>query len=289
MSMTLLVAAVALATSPFVLWWALAGQRFARRPTLGGVAGLAGAPGGSVASGGSSGGGVLGQQSKMVDVESQLARAGLTGRVAPAQLATIRLLTLIAGAAAAAGVVLVFGLSILPLTGAGVLVLTGALGPGAWLNRRADKRQVELANTLPDALDQLSILARAGLGFQAALTRTAAAVGDPLSEELGRTVQDLEIGVSRNDAFAGLVARTGAPDIKRLVLALEQASAVGAPVSGVLDAQSVHLRVLRELRAEERAAKLPVKLSLPLVLCILPTLFVIILGPAMIRIFDTWA
>jgi len=282
---TLILAGIALTASLVVLWWALAGHSLSRRPTLG-SAGLAGTSGGSTIAAGRGAPTFLAQQGAGTGTESQLARAGLTGRINPAELATIRLITTAIGALVAVGLIALFGLGPLVVVAAAVAGLTGALGPSAWLNRRAANRQIELSNTLPDALDQLAILARAGLGFQAALTRTAAAVSGPLSEELGRTVQDLEIGLSRDEAFAGLVARTGAPDVKRLVVALEQATAVGAPVGSVLDAQSEHLRVLRELRAEERAQKLPVKLSLPLVLCILPTLFVVILGPAMLQIVE---
>lgn len=111
--------------------------------------------------------------------------------------------------------------------------------------------------------------------------------GGPLAEELGRTMQDVQLGVAREEAFSRLLLRTDAPDLKQFVTALQQASRLGMPLGKVLRVQSAELRQRRRSRAEEKAMKLGVKMTFPTVTCILPALLCAVMGPAVIQIMDT--
>jgi tight adherence protein C len=125
----------------------------------------------------------------------------------------------------------------------------------------------------------------AGLGFEAALARTSRVGEGPLAEELNRTVQEMQLGVSRSDALRNLADRTDVTDLKSFVLTVVQSEEYGLPIAKVLRVQAEELRDKRRQRAEERALKIPVFLIFPLAFCIFPTIFIIVLGPAMIRIY----
>ena len=162
--------------------------------------------------------------------------------------------------------------------------MVGYLGPDVVLSRMAATRQLAIANSLPDTLDQLTICVEAGLGFDAALLRIAGTGTGPLSEEITRLLQDLRFGVPRHEALDALLARTDVPELRQFVHAVIQAETYGVPVSRVLRAQAAEQREKRRFRAEERAMKLPVKVIFPLVFCILPVLFIVVISPAFIRL-----
>lgn len=166
---------------------------------------------------------------------------------------------------------------------AGVIVYTL---PDAILYGRGRERQKLIRKELPDVLDQLTISVEAGLGFDSALTRVSGGQG-PLAEELRRTLNEVTVGVSRAEALRHLVDRTDVQELRHFVLALTQAEQYGLPIARVLRIQAVELRVKRRQRAEEEALKIPVKIVFPLVFCIFPALFVVLLGPAMIRVMRT--
>ena len=173
----------------------------------------------------------------------------------------------------------------------GLAVLVGAiayLGPEAWLDRKAGERQGQIEKSLPDVIDQLTVSVEAGLGFDAAMARSAEGRSGPLADELTRVLQDLQVGVDRQTALDRLVERTDVPDLKAFVVAVRQSTRHGLPIARVLHIQSQELREKRRARVEEKAAQLPVKIVFPLVFCILPSLFVIILGPAGINIMDSF-
>jgi tight adherence protein C len=151
---------------------------------------------------------------------------------------------------------------------------------------RARERQDVIQRALPDTLDQMTISVEAGLGFDAALQRVGAAGEGPLADELRRTLQEITIGVPRRQAFQHLLDRTDVPELRHFVFAIRQAEQYGLPVSQVLRVQAAELRVIRRQRAEERAMKMPVKILFPLVICIFPALFIVILGPAALRIWE---
>jgi tight adherence protein C len=172
------------------------------------------------------------------------------------------------------------------------LLLVGLAALGFWLpdlllSNRAIKRRDAIRLRLPDTLDQLTITVEAGLGFDAAMARSAATTTGPLAEELGRTLQDVRAGMTRREALRGLVDRIDLPELRSFVTAVLQAEQYGVPVAQVLRVQARELRVKRRQRAEEQAAKLPVKLLFPTVLFIFPVLFIVLLGPAAIQISHT--
>jgi tight adherence protein C len=165
-----------------------------------------------------------------------------------------------------------------------VFVPASALFPKMWLTSRVEARQHSIRLALADTLDLLTIAVEAGLGFDAALARVVASVPGPLSDELFRMLQELKIGVPRADAFKSLSERTKVSELDQFITAMNQADAFGISIGRVLRVQAGQLRLKRRQYAEERAAKTPVKLLFPLILCIFPALFVVIVGPAAISI-----
>lgn len=170
---------------------------------------------------------------------------------------------------------------ILAAVGAGMV---GYLGPDTVLARLVTARQLAISNQLPDTLDQLTICVEAGLGLDAAMARISGSGTGPLSQEITHLLQELRVGVPRAEALGNLLRRTDVPELRQFVHAVIQAESYGVPISGVLRTQAADQREKRRFRAEERAMKLPVKVIFPLVLCILPTLFIVVLGPAYINL-----
>jgi tight adherence protein C len=165
-----------------------------------------------------------------------------------------------------------------------VFVVGGFMAPDLLLGARGRRRQAEIERSFPHVLDQLTICVEAGLGLDAALDRAARSSSGPLAEELARVLQDVRLGASRQAALESFVARTDVPEIRHFVVALGQADRYGIPVAKALRVQATDAREARRARAEERAQKMSVKLLFPLMFCILPALFVVLLGPAAIRI-----
>ena len=163
----------------------------------------------------------------------------------------------------------------------------GYLTPDVVLARRAAGRQLSIRNELPDLLDQVTICVEAGLGFDAALARAARPVRSPLTQEVTRMHQELRLGVPRREALENLLIRTDVAELRQFAHALVQAETYGVPVSQMLRSQSSDQREKRRQAAEERAMKLPVKISFPLVFCILPAMFIVILGPAVINLLNS--
>ncbi len=168
------------------------------------------------------------------------------------------------------------------------MLAAGGFGiPNIVLSRRATERQRQIDLELPDLLDQMVVSVEAGLGFEAAMSRVAKQNSGALPHELARVLQDVRFGMSRREAFAKLVKRTESADLKQFVNALTQAERLGMPLADVLRVQAEEMRRKRRMRAEETALKIPVKLVFPLLLCIMPALFVVIIGPAIIRVADS--
>ena len=163
-----------------------------------------------------------------------------------------------------------------------ILLVLGFFAPEYWLNRRIRARNKAILLAIPDTLDLLTISVRAGLGFDAALGRVVEKTKGPLSDEFRRALAEIRLGSARRDALRGIVARTAVPALSNFIGAIIQAEQLGVSISKVLQVQSEQLRIERRQRAEEMAAKAPIKMLFPLVGCIFPSLFIVILGPAII-------
>jgi tight adherence protein C len=169
----------------------------------------------------------------------------------------------------------------------GLLIAVLVMGPEAKLTRAVDSRQSAIMADLPDVLDLLTISVEAGLGFEQALDRTISTVPGPLSTEFARMLGETRAGASRAEAMRSMDARIDITEVRSFVLAILQADTFGVSIGRVLRAQADEMRIRRRQIAQEKAQKAPVKMLIPMVFCIFPALFVVILVPAMIQIVDT--
>lgn len=196
----------------------------------------------------------------------------------------------LAGAVLGLLVGLLFGLGLLILFL--VVVALGLLGwatPSLWLYQTAAERSERIRRELPDAMDLLTISVESGLAFDAAVAQVARKTTGPVAMEFARVLQEMQIGVGRMNALRSLAERSDVPELQSFVGAMVQADAFGIPIASVLRVQSAEMRVKRSQRAEEAAQRVPVKILLPLIFCILPCLFLIIMGPAVIIIIQNLA
>ena len=162
----------------------------------------------------------------------------------------------------------------------------GAAGPIIWLRGRATRRQREIERALPDTLDLIVVSVEAGLGFEAALARIVDHTRGPLSDELRRVLADVNLGLSRREAMQTMAKRARTTGVSSLVSAILQSERTGMGVGQVLRSQASHVRTLRRQRAEEAAMKAPLKMLFPLVFFIFPSLFVVVLGPAVLSLLQ---
>ncbi|MGW4211936.1 type II secretion system F family protein [Lentzea sp. NPDC004789] len=225
----------------------------------------------------------------------RLSPAGVAGRLQrrldlagnPPSWTTDRIL-----AAKGLGLFLGAGLgALLTFRSVGWLVPALALGavfgfflPDLLLLNAGQKRQEKIRRALPDALDMLTVCVEAGLGFDAALAQVARNTTGPLAQECARVLQEMQIGKSRNEALRSLTDRTTVAELRAFVSALAQAGELGVPIASVLREQAREMRIRRRQRAEEQAQKVPVKILFPLIVCLFPAMFVVIIGPGAISI-----
>ena len=161
--------------------------------------------------------------------------------------------------------------------------------PDILLRNHAEKRRAAIKMELPNALDQMLISVQAGLGFETAMARVGETGNGPLADELVRTLQDMQVGRSRKEAYLAMAQRVDVPDLRSFVRAVVQADSYGIAIANVLKSQATVMRVKRRQRAEEHAMKMPVKMLFPLICSILPALFIVVLGPTVLSIMDMFA
>lgn len=208
----------------------------------------------------------------------------LAGRPEGSSVAKILMQKVIIGAFA-----LGFGIMIYSSKGGllGTMLLIGApllgyFAPDIILNGKAARRQEEIQYALPDLLDQITISIESGTSFESALARSGQTGTGPLSDEIVRTVQDISLGLPRREAYESLMERTDVDELRKFVRSILQGEEFGVPVSDIVRDQANEMRVGRRLRAEGVANQIPVKMLLPLMGTILPVLFIIVIGPAVI-------
>lgn len=189
---------------------------------------------------------------------------------------------------------LVKGLTSVPLNFNGTLmILVGLAGagyylPNLYLRWRIENRQLEVFESFPDAIDLMTISVEAGLGLDAAIARVSEEMSiksDVLAEELKLVGLELRAGASRNQALHNLALRTGVDEVGLFVAMLVQSDRFGTSMADSLRVHSDSLRTKRRLRAEEAAAKIPLKLLFPLIMCIFPSLMIVLMGPAVLSIY----
>ncbi len=164
-------------------------------------------------------------------------------------------------------------------------VALGYFVPDLLIYNHAIKRQQQIQKELPDLLDQMVIALEAGVGFEAALARAAERGEGPLADEFTRLIQDMSLGMSRKEAYTALAERTSVDELRGFCRAVLQAEEFGVSIASVVRTQAKEMRLGRRLRAETKAQQVPVKILIPLMTCIFPVLFAIVLGPAVYYAF----
>ncbi|MFL5673687.1 MAG: type II secretion system F family protein [Chloroflexota bacterium] len=220
--------------------------------------------------------------------EKRLALAGNPGDMRVADWLGVKAVGAIVGGILFFFLFAIVGLLGFPFVIGALMAVVGAIfgyiAPEFWLGRKVKARQKAILMMIPDALDLLTISVRAGLGFDAALGKVVEKLAGPLSDEFRRALAEVRVGKARRDALRDIVARTEVVPLTNFIGAIIQAEQLGVSISKVLQVQSEQLRIERRQRAEEMAAKAPIKMLFPLVGCIFPSLFIVILGPAIILI-----
>lgn len=232
-------------------------------------------------------------------VRQSLLEAGSPGNLGPIEFMGLRglmaltlggvavLLTVAAGAAFSPVSVLGLklpGILLFPLPALGM----GYLLPGIWLSQKIGARKKDLQRSLPDAIDLLTISVEAGLGFDPAIQRVAEKWDNALSREFARMLHEMRIGRARRDALRDVAARCAVDDLRVFISSIVQADQLGVSITTVLRVQSEQMRIKRRQRAEELAQKAPIKMIIVMVFLIFPAMYVIILGPAVPTVYESF-
>jgi len=225
---------------------------------------------------------------KKSELQKKLLMAGNPGSLSPNEFLLIK-------SGSAIGLPVLAAVLMLPggaplnkvILAAAVGFMAGLLIPDYYLKIRAKSRKEEIQKGLPDVLDLLTVSVEAGLGFDAALVKVIEKVKGHLAEEFNRVLQEIKMGKPRRDALRDLGQRSGVDDLITFVGAIIQADQLGVSIGNVLRLQSEQMRQKRRQAAEEKAMKAPVKMLIPLILFIFPTIFIVLLGPAVIDIVQT--
>lgn len=222
-------------------------------------------------------------------LRTKLERAGYSGGITADRVIAAKVLA----AVGAAGLVVALAFIGSWKIGSAVFVLVACAVlafflPDMWLDSQISSRRYAIVRALPDMLDMLTISVEAGLGFDAALAKVVRSSHGPLAEEFGRVLQETQAGASRRQALRAFADRVDMSQIHSFSGALVQADMFGVSIAQVLRAQAGEMRLVRRQRAEEMAQKAPVKMVIPLVICILPATMIVILGPVVLRIMGVF-
>jgi tight adherence protein C len=223
-------------------------------------------------------------------IRAKLELAGNPAGWTPDRVASFAFLGAIAAFVAGFLLTRLFGAGLLVTIGVCVVfAVAGFRAPNMYLYQRAYDRTQTMQRALPDAIDLLTISVESGLGFDAALSQVARNTDGALAEEFARVLQEMQIGMGRSAALRALGERTNVPEVKGFASAMVQADALGIPVAQVLRVQSREIRTKRRQRAEAKAQQVAIKILIPLIFCILPCLFIAVLGPAGISMYENFA
>ena len=268
-----------------LLWLVLAGSPRSRAALANLNRGLSATSAAPQARGGRRVGRIIARPSTVGRIDRLLGGAGRPASWPLDRVLDAKLLGLLVGIALGA-LIAVRSPAPLTLLLAIVLAAAGFFLPDTLLYNAALKRREAIALELPDTLDQMSIAVDAGLGFDSAMLRVARAGKGVLAQELIRTLQDIQVGQSRREAYESLAERCGVPTLSRFIRSAIQAEEYGIALADVLRTQADEMRVERRQRAEHKAMQLPVKVVFPLILFLLPALMIVIMGPAALRIME---
>ncbi len=217
-----------------------------------------------------------------VELQNQLNLAGRPANLSPSDFTAVRYIACV--------VLFALGLLLGALLGQPIWIaifavagaLMGFYGPLLWLRQEVDKRRKEISLALPDAMDLLTIAVEAGLGFDAAIARVTEKFHNALADEFAQVLSEVRLGRPRLEALDDMGRRTGVEDLHNFVQAVIQSEQMGVGVARILRLQSDEMRRKRRQRAQELAAQASLKMLLPMVGCIFPTLWIILLGPAVL-------
>ncbi|HVU12669.1 MAG TPA: type II secretion system F family protein [Phototrophicaceae bacterium] len=229
-------------------------------------------------------------QKQLEDARHQLELAGMN--MDPASFFAMRIIITVAFGLGAFFVFFIGSKSISPANGLLYTFGATALGyyfPSLWLKSKITRRQDNIWKALPDALDLLVICVEAGLGFDMAMGKVYEKWENDLAIAFGRVLREIQLGKLRRDSLRDMANRMDVPDVTAFVAAIIQADQLGVSMSKILRVQSDQMRVKRRQRAQEKAHQAPVKMMLPMVFLIFPSLWIVLLGPSVIILLNSAA
>jgi tight adherence protein C len=227
-------------------------------------------------------------QKQILETQRKLTLAGRPNGMSAVDFLALRYVAAVVFAIAGLGLGIVTGNGIvtaLLLSGGAV---GGLLAPGLWLSRKVRSRQVEIQLALPDALDLLIVSMEAGLTFEAALARVAEKFRNALAQEFARVLQETRLGRSFFESLSDLSERCEVEELQNFVQAVIQSQQLGAGVARILKLQADEIRRKRMQRAQERGAQASIKMLLPMIGCIFPTIWIVLLGPALLIVIHVF-
>jgi len=223
-------------------------------------------------------------------VESRLAMAGGFGNMGTDEFLLLGGFLTVALPVITSGLLAFIGIAIPKVLAFSLLALASGVSlPFLLLNRKIAARKLSMQRDLPDVLDLLTVSVEAGLGFDGALSKVAEKMKGALVDEFNRVLQEMRMGIQRREALHAMGLRCAVPDLSLFTSSLVQADQLGVSIGNVLRIQSAGMRDKRRQRAQEKAMKAPVKMMIPMVLFIFPTIFIVLLGPAVIQIIATFS